>query len=588
MTSVHVLSVGFALAACAVPVVLLRRPDRRGLSAGEREQPVPPAIIRNAWIAYASRVSVCLPLFALGAAGDVWPAIAGAFGFGAGLVMLGALRRPVTAWIDEARRQGRPATLHVFVAQACGGAASVRLAAAAATVVALLGLAGAEAAALVVAVTPLVGEGAGNAWFVMLVAVGGVHAVSAGRNGVRYASQALLGAIHIGLFGSGAFLLYLHASDLRPMPPHGAFALIALTASSVAVLIYRQTKYVETPPLVAPGDPSRWRRAAARPVRWLLKLANLGISVLAVLVVVIAGMEFYVLGLPGLLGDGLAALGTAPRVPAAGIAGIAALALTYPLVDAVGWQSAGALAESARAAGAEGEAVPAFSQRPMRMVAGETAMVGVVVAALGAIAALAADLPPDRTGMPDVVAQLILFDNGICDAALTLLLVGIFAMAMSTTGMAVSTAMTVLRQDLLPIMRPGPGDPEGGGSAGRAAPAALCALAAAVAALWIASGVPSSGVADARFFAPALAFACLQLSLLPLVLARLGGLVLPGAGAALTVLGGGVAASLATIAIYGATADIVWLWLAAPACLASGLLLLAAAALRGRATTPPG
>lgn len=579
MSFVHVLSIGFALAVCAGPVLLLRpRSDRRGLSAGETEPAVPMSIIRNALIAYALRVSVFVPLFALGAAGNVWPAIVGAIGFGVGVYLLGASRREVTAFVDDSRLRGQPATLHGFIAQACGGAASVHLATGLATVVALLGLAGAEAAALVSVLTPLIGDGMGIPWFVMLVVVAGLYAVWAGTTRVRYVSQALLGAIYIGVFGSAAFLLYLNASDLHPMPPHGAFALVALTACCLAILIYRQTKYVETPPLVAPDDTSRWRRAVAAPVRLLLRIANVAISVFAVLVVVIAGMEFYFLGLPETLRNGFAALGTAPDIPIVGLAGIAMLALAYPLLDAVSWQSVGAFVHSARAAGVEADAATALIQRPIRLIAGETAMIGILIAAFGAIAALSTDLPPDELGMPGFIGQLTAFDNGITDAALTLLLVGTSAMAMATMGMAISTAMTAIRLDIVPARR-GSGDDTGAPSGGRVPVAVVSIIGFVIAAIWIASGVPSAGVVDARFFAVALAFACLQVSLLPLLLARLRGLALP-AGAALTVLGGGAAAPLCCIAVYTATANVLWLWLAAPACLASGLLLLAAAALR--------
>lgn len=586
MSFVHVLFIVFALALCAGPVLLLRRPEQRGLAGGAGEPAVPIAITRNAWIAYALRVSVFVPLFALGAAGDVWPAIVGAIGFGAGVYLLGVSRRQVIAFVDEASGRGRPATLHAFVAQACGDAATVRLAVAAASVVALLGLAGAEAAALVSVLTPLIGGGLGVPCFVMLVVGAGLYAVWAGTTRVRYASQALLGAIYLGIFGSAAFLLYLNASDLHPMPPHGAFALVALTACCVAILSYRQTKYVETPLLVAPGDTSRWRRAVATPVRVLLRFANVAISVFAVLVVVIAGMEFYFLGLSGTIREGLAALGTAPHIPAVGLAGIATLALAYPLVDAVSWQSANAFVHSARAAGVEADATPTFFQRPMRMIAGETVLIGILFAAFGAIAALSTDLPPDDLGMPAFIGQLILFDNGITDAASTLLLVGIFAMAMATMGMAIATAMTAIRLDILPAWR-GSGDDADAPSGDRTPLVVVSTIGLVIAAIWIVSGVPSAGVADARFFAMALAFACLQVSLLPLLLARLRGVALP-AGAALTVLGGAVAAPVCCVAIYTATTDVLWLWLAVPACLVCGLLLLAGAALRGGATTPPG
>lgn len=576
MSLVQLLSVGFALAVSAVPVLVLRRPVRRGLRDGEAEPSVPPAIVRNAWIAYAARLSLFVPLFALGAAGDVWMPLAGAVGFGLGICLLGAMGRPIAAFLAEARRAGRPATLPAFLAQACGGGAGVRVAVASVTVVALLGLMGAEAAALAVVLTPLAGSGAGVAWFATLVAVAVLYAVSARASDVRYVSQALLGAIHVGLFGAAAFLLYLSASDLRPLPPHGAFALVALAACCLALLAYRQTKSIETPHLLAPTDSSRWRRAVATPVRLLQRLANVVVSIVAVAVVVIAGMEVYVLGVPDILRDALAALGAGPPVSALGCAGIAMLALAAPLVDAVNWQSADALVDAARAGGADPDGLSGAFRRPLRVVAGEAVLIAILAAAFGALGALATDLTPDETALADFVRQLVVFDNEITDAILTLLLVAWFAMAAATMGMAASAARTIVGLDILPALRrmPDAAAPKPGREAG----VATAVAAAAVAAAWIVSGAPAAGAVDARFFALVLVFACLQLSLVPLLLAGLAGVSLSG-GRGLAVLGAGAAAGLGSVAIFGVTADGLWLWLAVPACLGAGVSLLALVAI---------
>lgn len=550
MSLVHILPMGFALAACVLPVLLLTR--RPGSAPS-------PAILRNAWSASLLRMSVLVPLFALGATGEVRAGLAGVMGFGVGLLLLGLTWRRVAIPRDEAPSGG-----------------GVRSVAAIVSVVALFGLVGAEAAAFVIVATSVLGEGAGIPVFVGLVGGAGLHALAAGRVRIVQASQALLAAILIGLFGSTVFLLYLSASDLRPMPPHGAFGLVALAACCIAILAYRQTKYVETPLLVAPDEASRWRRVLARQTRLLQRFANVVISVLAVVVVVIVGMELYVLGVPEIARSALAALGTASRLPVIGLVAIALLALAHPLVDAMSRQSAAALGEAASPAGLGPTDGPA--RRAFGMVAGETALLGLLVLAFGAVAALATDLPPDALGIADFVRQLVAFEHGITDAALSLLLVGCVAMAVSTMSMTIAAAMAVIRRDVAPALRPGL---DGAAAPDRMSTGLALVGLAGSAAIWIASGVPSAGIADARFFALSLVFVCLQLSLLPLVLARLLDLPPAGAGLSLATLGAGAAASLACIAAWAGTGDTVWLWTAVPACLLAGLLPLAAAWRRG-------
>ena len=553
MSLTQLLSIGLVLAICAGPVPLLRR-------AGP---PAPPALTRKTWIPSPPRVSLFPGLLGGGMEGVIWPAVTAAAGLGAGLYLLGALR-PLAVG-------AAPTTLHAFLAQVCGGSAALRRITAAFSVAALLGLAGAEAAALAAMAAPLTGHGA--AWFAASAAAAGLCAVAAGPEGARYVAQALLGAVLVGLLGAATFLLYLSASDLHPMPPHGAFALVALAASCLALLAYRQTKYIETPHLLAPEERSRSRRLAARQVRLAQRFANVAISVLAVLVVMLVGLELYFLGPTDILGSALAAFGTAPRVPA-GCLSIALMAVAYPLADAASWRNAGDLAARA----------PDSFRPPMRMVAGETAMMGIAAAALGALAALSTDLLPDAGGLPDLVRQLILLDNEISDAALTLLLVGCFAMAAATMVMTISAALATVTLDILPALETGSetGGPE---PAARAAVVVTAAGGLVAGAVWLASGIPSAGVLDERFLALALAFASLQTSLLPLLLARFRGLALPGPGAALGVVAAGAAAALGTVAIHAATADALWLWLAPPASLLSGLLPLAVLA-RRRAVTP--
>lgn len=525
---VQVLSIGFALAICASPLILLRR---------DMPAPTTPAIVRNATVAYLVRVSLVVPLFALGAAEDIWPVIVAALGLAAGCRLRGALRM----------RPGMPgSTLPAFLAEACGGDGHVRRAAALVTILGLLGLVGAEAAAVGAVMGPVFGsEGAGTALFVATFAAVGLVGLTASARPLLYVAQALLGAIFIGLIGAGAFLVYLLASDLRPLPPHGALALLALASACAALLAYRQSKYVETPPLVSPGT-TGWRRSFARLVRMLQRLANVAVSVFAGLALVLTGMAVYALGPAAILREALAAFGAAPRMPAIGVAAVAILATAYPLVDGVIWRHAADLAEAGR--------------REMRLVARESAIFVVVAAAFGALAILAADLPSGSTAIADLIRQLALFDHPITDAALSLLLVALAAMASAMMAPAIGGALAVARADILPNS---PGS----------ARALIAAIGVAVAVACLALGGPSAGLPETRFFATALGFACLPLALVPLLVARWRDAALPR-WSALAGMATGITASLCCIAVHAATGDQAALAMAVPAAIAPGLVFL--------------
>jgi hypothetical protein len=126
---------------------------------------------------------------------------------------------------------------------------------------------------------------------------------------------------YLGLFGSTALLLYLHVSALTPMPPHGAFAVAFVAAWCAVILWYRRSKYVDTN-IIRVTDPKADDTGRVPPGAKLLKkfeqILNPCISVFVVLVVVVAGMEFYFEGVLSIGHQSIAALQAGVRLPGRG------------------------------------------------------------------------------------------------------------------------------------------------------------------------------------------------------------------------------------------------------------------------------
>ena len=184
------------LAISVVPIQLLRRqaPVRAQdyfVAAG----PTPPAVIRNASVAYALPLAVFVALFTLGANGDVLPAIVASVSLGVGLSLLSVLRAPMLAFMDDALRENRSITVHAFVAQHHGNDARVRVLASALTAVALCGLVVGEAYGVAAVLDPVLPEGAftAPALAFALVAFMLLYAIMSGHSGTMRAAQTLLG-----------------------------------------------------------------------------------------------------------------------------------------------------------------------------------------------------------------------------------------------------------------------------------------------------------------------------------------------------------------------------------------------------------
>lgn len=579
------------LAIFLVPAWLLRRQKaKRAQDYFVASQYTPPTVIRNSSVVYALRMASFGPFFVLGARGDLWPVIVSSVFFGLGIYLLYRLRRPLLAFMSDALDRDRSITVHEFIARCYGDDVRVRLLASSLTLIALLGLAAVEAFGLASLLQPLLMESAVSVPLLMLGLLLATAACTllAGNSGVMHSAQLQLGILYLGLFGSTALLLYLHISALTPLPPHAMLAVIFLAACCAAIAVYRRSKYVDTSPLTVASEIRGGGSSVplgARPLRRFEKILNVCISVFAALVVVVALMEFYSAGLPVLARESMLALRTPTHIPALGLVAVALLSFLYPIVDMTNWQKMAAAAKNEQRESTEPDHGPAALRKIFVIYAVESPLLWLFIAMVGAIAVAAEPVPAGPDVAQSFIQRLAAEPNEVAALALWLLLISLFAMALSTMSALFSASLCTIRYDLLPALRPEL-------AAGRAQPAeertarrytiivggGLCLIAFIVFA--IAHVLLPMNFTGNTFLALLFAFGCAQLSLAPLILGTIAGRASMSPGWALGILGFGAGSGLAAVIVFFITGSESWLWAAVPACLGAGFLLFAIARLR--------
>jgi hypothetical protein len=585
-----------ALGAYFLPIQLLRSKASGQAQdyfiAAER---TPPRVIQNSSIAYALKMATFGPFFAWGASGDFWPAIIASASLGLGLYLLNVLRRPMLEFFQSAVAHGQSFTVNEFVARRHGNDSRVRLVAASLTVFALSGLMICEAFGVAAVLKPVMPETPYYLVMLGMLALTAIYALPAGISGVLRSTQAQLGMLYLSLFGSTALLLYIVMATLRPLSPHGAFAVLFVAVCCIVMLAYRRSRYVDTSPIDTTGDSatpdgvSRREPRGARAFRRFNKILNVCVSVAAVFVVVFTVVELSSRGFDSIVSDSVATLRTGVGISSAGVIALILLPLLYPIVDITNWQRFAALAKDGDTNPAASEGRAAALGRIIRTYATETALVSLFLCMFGAIAVAALRVPAGAHVMQTFVGKIASQQNWVAGSALSLLLVSVVMIALTTMASMLAASLCVLRYDVLPAFCSTPSQETHAASdkvGGRPAiliGIGLCLL--MLAAFVIFDAQFTIDFSGGGFIALVVAFCSAQLSLAPLVLGPLFARKAEGVGGvspgwALAILCISAAAGVAAVAIYFATGNEPWLWAAIPACIGSGWLLFAIARLR--------
>jgi hypothetical protein len=583
------------LALCLVPVLLLRRKTYpRAQDYFVSSDHTPPGVIQNSSIAYVLKLSIFGPLFAWGANGDVWPAIISAAFLGLGLYLIYVLRRPMLGFLGDGLSGDRSFTINEFVAQRHGNDPRVRLLASGLTTFALAGLIVCEMIGLATILKPLLSDHAGlyGLSIAGALALMVLYTTLSGNSGVMYSAQMQLGVLYLGLFGAATFLLYLQVSELRPMPPHATLAIVFAAVFCAVIPIYRRSRYVDNNLITKPesdGDAAR-DPSGAKPLRGVQRILNVCITVFAVLVVVIALMQFSSQGLSVILRDSATALLAGTRMPGMGLVALALLPAFHPIVDMTNWQRIAAFEKDRDASLDESSQWSTAFKRFCLTYAAESPLAWLFMCAFGAIVVVSMTAPGGTDVMQAFLAQVISQQNSVAEIALSLLLVSVLAMALSTMISLFSASLCTLRYDVLPNVwpEPAPGGARASDEAKAtrrtvAAGAALCL--AILAAFYFFAEYLQITFTGGKFLALVFAFSCAQLSFVPLVLGPPIGRTGERSGAvsppwALGILGLGTVVGVGAVAMYLASGHEPWLWAAIPACLATGASLFGVARLQ--------
>jgi len=575
-----------SLAIYLIPIYLLRRKAyARAQDYFVSSEHSPPGVIRNSSIAYALKMATFGPFFVWGASGDFWPAIIYSTFFGLGVCLIYMVRRPMLAFMESALHGDRSITVHDFIARQHGNDPRVRLFASCLTVFAILALVIGEALVVATFLKPILSDNAvlTSVFVSAFLALMALYAMLSGNSGVMRSAQSQLGMLYLGLFGSTALLLYLLISALRPMSPHSTFAMVFVAACCAVMPFYRRSVYVDTSPIrTANSNTDRPGREplGARVFRRFEKILNACISVCAAWVIVLVAMQLYSDGLPAIARESAAALQTGTRLSGMGLVALLLLPLFHPVVDMTNWQRLAAFEKDAR--DIEPNQRPAIFRGILRIYAIETPLMSLFMCMFGVIAVVAMATPSGADAIEAFIRELAAEDNAMASAALALLLVSVFAIALSTMSSLFSASLCTVRYDVLPAFWP-----ERASAAAQAGEGATRRLVMAGGGLYLVAIVAGFLIADAylqisfassEFLALLFAFYCAQLAFVPLVLGPVmsrtsAGFATVSARWALVILGVSAVMGLLAVTIYVATRNESWLWAAVPACLGSGFLL---------------
>src|SRR5262249_31839591 len=285
---------------------------------------------------------------------------------------------------------------------------------------------------------------------------------------------------------------------------------------------YRRSVYVDTSPIRTANsntDRSGRESRGARLFRRFEKILNACISVCAAWVIVLAAMQLYSDGLPAIARESAAALQSGTRLCGMGLVALLLLPLCHPVVDMTNWQRLAAFEKDAR--DIEPSQRPATVRGILRIYAIETPLMSLFMCMFGVIAAVAMATPGGADAIEAFIRELAAEENAMASAALALLLVSVFAIALSTMSSLFSASLCTVRYDVLPAFWR---ERSAAAQAGEGTTRRLVLaggglyLVMIVAGFLIADAYLQISFASSEFLALLFAFYCAQLSFVPLVL----------------------------------------------------------------------
>ena len=283
--------------------------------------------------------------------------------------------------------------------------------------------------------------------------------MASGQLGILYATQIQLGLTYFGLFAATVFLLYLQGSAIGAMPLKGIVALALIVIVCAVVHFRRRARYLDTsvrPGAASANGPREQEPTGVRLFVRLQKILNSLVGILAMTLVVLAAIvtafELFLGGAPAFAREALDALRSGTSVSAMTLISLIVLPLLQPMVDVVNWQRVAAFAKL-RNAGQfkDGEWTAAFKTFGVTYAL-EMPLMALFIVLFGAIAGLTLAGTSEGNATQVFVASLLAQENSVASAIVSLLMLGVLALAVATMGSLIAAGLDVVGSDIVPTL----------------------------------------------------------------------------------------------------------------------------------------
>lgn len=446
----------FSLSFYAVPAILSRLPrPRNSTDQFVGAMPVSGQVFTNASVAYAIQMATFGPFFVWGAGGDLIPGILNSIFFGLGLFVIYVFRRSIVDFVSQDLEETTSLTVHGYLAAAHQNSVTVRIISSGLTIIALWGLVTAEVIGTATIIRVLVGEDQLITYalmFVMLLLMF-FYTILGGNRGVMQVDQVQLALAYIGLFGLiGAIAAFELFGSHNLSTPFGALCVFLLVSCTIAILILRRGRFVDfSTDLIQ--DANLRHSPQMRRVERIYKLVqrHLNTTVLTVVVVATVLMILFSIRItPDLSITSVVTSVSRTNLSIVALVSLALLPLLYQIVDISNWQRIAALVRQ---------------DGPVRMKAGENVfrspylkyaieapLIWLLLLALGGFAILYVGPLGVEDPFGDFARKLMAGgSSGIL--LLCLLVMAVFAIALSTMDAVLSASLFVFRYDILPLLK---------------------------------------------------------------------------------------------------------------------------------------
>ncbi|HIJ84805.1 MAG: hypothetical protein HW380_2972 [Magnetococcales bacterium] len=448
MSAALLLIMVFSLSLYFIPALLSRRASYDSIrkfvvssdgATAERFQ--------NSSVAYAAQMSTFGPFFIWGLSGDTVGATINTAFFFLGLLMVWVFRVPMLAFLDERLLKDTSITPHAFIAAPYGDSRLIRTASSWITIIALLGIIIAEMMGVAAVLAPLLPHTPDAKYivvalmFFMMV----LYTLTGGNDGVMRSEVLQLRSAYCAL---AMFALVYLFSLSKPITSNPQIAtLLAMISVASAVLFSGQVVSLGSLLKMTPDESTggfeakfqTFERAVA--IITLLSLAAISLS---------SAYLFVFRDIAAFSSTSVINWFQNKSIPAIGLFSLAVLPLFYQVADITNWQRLAATTSQ------KDLAAKKLIGKHMIWFAIEASGFWFLLLLLGGLAASSIALT--STSIPstfeDFVKGLVANQDPIHFFALSLLVVAVFAIALSTMDSVLSAVICAFRYDILELPKP--------------------------------------------------------------------------------------------------------------------------------------